>query len=107
MRLRRAEGSIAVPHSHRDRSATDQKSSSGSARAPKSKIASKPRKLYGSFAQLRAHGTLQSVGRRNSARMAREIHDELGQSLTAIRSSCLRWSKICLGQAAAVRKESA
>jgi PAS domain S-box-containing protein len=42
--------------------------------------------LYRSFAQLRAlTARLQSVREEERARMAREIHDELGQALTAIK----------------------
>ena len=42
--------------------------------------------LYRSFEQLRAlTGRLQSVREEERARMAREIHDELGQALTAIK----------------------
>ena len=64
--------------------------------------------LYRSFEQLRAlTARLQSVREEERARMAREIHDELGQSLTAIKielSSLV--SDLSPGQEQPFRKES-
>jgi len=64
--------------------------------------------LYRSFEQLRAlTARLQSVREEERARMAREIHDELGQSLTAIKievSSLV--NDLSPGQQRPFRKES-
>jgi signal transduction histidine kinase len=56
------------------------------------------RKLDGSRRQLRAlSARLQSMREEERARIAREIHDELGQALTALKMD-LRWAEKRLGR---------
>jgi PAS domain S-box-containing protein len=66
------------------------------------------RAMYRSFEQLRAlTARLQSVREEERARMAREIHDELGQSLTAIKIELSALVKdLSPGQQPTFRKES-
>jgi len=61
------------------------------------------RKLEGSRRQLRAlSARLQSMREEERARIAREIHDELGQALTALKMD-LRWAEKRLGRESSLR----